>query len=124
VPPRPLTAAARARRQDRTGVMMLAILTGFRDVNQALNLPPPAAPASAPDCDTWVERKRGWDAVARCLQWSACDDASTAQAEDIEAAQAFDPTPSPPLSRSCARLRCICTSVPLSLSLNLTCLCT
>ena len=30
-----------ARLQDRTGVMMLAILTGFRDVNQALELPPP-----------------------------------------------------------------------------------
>ena len=104
--------------------MMLAILTGFRDVNQALNLPPPAVAASAPDCGTWVERAGGWDAVARCLQWSSCDDASPGQAEDREAAQASDPetkeerasqasdpTPSPPLSRSCARLRCLCTSV-------------
>jgi len=87
------------RGEDRTGVMMLAILTGFRDVNQALQLPPP--PVSPLHCPTWVERKSGWDAVARCIQWSACDDASADEARDGQ-----------DVSRNCARLRCLCTSVP------------
>jgi len=87
-----------ARLQDRTGVMMLAILTGFRDVNQALELPPP--PASPPPCPTWVARKSGWDAVARCIQWSACDDGSAVEGGDGQ-----------DVSGICARLRCLCTSL-------------
>eukprot|EP00802_Teleaulax_amphioxeia_P021425 Tamp_21782.p1 GENE.Tamp_21782~~Tamp_21782.p1 ORF type:complete len:306 (+),score=51.51 Tamp_21782:89-1006(+) len=82
-----------------TGVMMLAILTGFRDVNQALELPPP--PASPPPCPTWVARKSGWDAVARCIQWSACDDGSAVEGGDGQ-----------DVSGICARLRCLCTAQP------------
>lgn len=93
-----------------TGVMMLAILTGFRDVNQALQLPPPLA--SPPHCPTWIERKSGWDAVARCIQWSACDDGSSVEAEDSQDVQGSDRPPPAPSSANCARLRCLCTAQP------------
>lgn len=62
---------------NQTGVFFLAILTGFRDVNQPKSAVPNdmVLEDSSQDCDSWAKRSRGWDRGVACVMWFGCDDA-------------------------------------------------
>ena len=86
-------------------MFFLAILTGFRDVNQDLALDSTVSTDQPPDCETWAWRQAGWDSLARCVQWGGCDDAQVRVAGDSKA----DTTGLASSTASkCRRLRCLC----------------
>jgi len=78
---------------NQTGVFFLAILTGFRDVNQPSSATPDeVAPTDGSvNCEVWASTPKKWDRSVACVQWAACDDSKK--------------------NSSCVSLRCNCLSL-------------
>jgi len=103
----------------RTGVMFLAILTGFRDLNQGVgaDIDSPADRLVAPThCGTWVNIDQGWKRLARCVEWAACDLDQPSPNPGPLSEQAGQGgkggTHQPTVPDACRRARCLCLSSP------------
>mmetsp|Transcript_30245 Transcript_30245/g.44179 ORF Transcript_30245/g.44179 Transcript_30245/m.44179 type:complete len:330 (+) Transcript_30245:151-1140(+) len=102
-----------------TGVMFLAILTGFRDLNQGVGADSdsPADRLVAPThCGTWVNIDQGWKRLARCVEWAACDLDQPSPNPGPLSEQAGQGgkggTHQPTVPDACRRARCLCLSEP------------
>mmetsp|Transcript_63477 Transcript_63477/g.149421 ORF Transcript_63477/g.149421 Transcript_63477/m.149421 type:complete len:292 (+) Transcript_63477:226-1101(+) len=78
-----------------TGVFLLAIATGFRDVERDIAPAALAQYRGEGGCRTWAAERRGWERMLGCIRWFGCD-ASAPSANNA----------------TCNALRCLCTSLP------------